>query len=786
MNEALKISGRGQIVPLFALMLAVLMGMAGLAIDVAHARSVAEDAQRAADAAALAGVVYLPGSTSNAETQAAALATANGFTDDGGKTTSIGYEPNTLNRELKVTITQKVKTSFLNVLGFGSITVVRSATATYNDPILMGAPDHMLGFAPYPTNAFAPTYPNTGTTQYPQGFWLEVRGPYTGFEHGDAFSPYFVTNGDKLMTSPSGHAPDNLVDQPNQQCSPYGNPAYGSDPQKGVPAQCFYAYPTATPIPSSTPIFTPTQGHAGFHWPPYTPSATATKQPTPTTIPSATPQPTQAYTMMQNPYYNAQNGGATAGQYGYNYIFTIPPSNKTVLLKVLDPYDECDYGGTGLPSGTTWSSGSGSTSVLAANGSATVSTSTLIDQCSVTGNNWGQNMPTTLRFTVFEPSTRTGDNMPVEPTSTLTGATLGPNGMTVPSNPLVAGADPAYSLSGTSAYGLHRFQWFTLGAVKNSSTRTEYVRISIEAVQDTVTTDAYANSFGNGGNNFALALCTDDSTDTSSMGDLTSTTEWMTADTSGTNPNLHCGDPNTDPTYKAFTVSGASANCPDGSNTCYRVNAREAMCIETLGAANPPSGGTAYFNAIIPLAEVDSHYRNSDLTIRLFDPGDVSLSGSDTNNLGIWGPEVDPKTVNPNFTEPYHLDLSTASGSGYSAAGWQRPAWWAGNSGTLCSGVSDYDADSYQDGGAPICPPLSATGVSTPVTVAQGGNHSLANGTWLQFHMVLPSTYLNGLQAGQDWWKVHYYLTCTSSCSAGDTTTWQVVSGSAPVHLIGQ
>ncbi|HVC82864.1 MAG TPA: Tad domain-containing protein, partial [Chloroflexota bacterium] len=52
-------ANRGQIVTIFALMILVIAGFAGMAIDLARARAVAEDAQRAADAGALAGVVYL-------------------------------------------------------------------------------------------------------------------------------------------------------------------------------------------------------------------------------------------------------------------------------------------------------------------------------------------------------------------------------------------------------------------------------------------------------------------------------------------------------------------------------------------------------------------------------------------------------------------------------------------------------------------------------------------------------------------------------------------------------
>jgi len=80
---------RGQVLPLAALMMVVLLGFAGLALDAGHLYLVARNAQNAADAAALAAGRSLttalqngpPGSSSNAAVQAAHdWAAANGFT----------------------------------------------------------------------------------------------------------------------------------------------------------------------------------------------------------------------------------------------------------------------------------------------------------------------------------------------------------------------------------------------------------------------------------------------------------------------------------------------------------------------------------------------------------------------------------------------------------------------------------------------------------------------------------------------------------------------------------
>ncbi len=62
-------------------MMIVLLGMGALGIDIAHLHQVKADAQKAADAAALAGAVYLPENETRRVSQARASRGKNGFTD---------------------------------------------------------------------------------------------------------------------------------------------------------------------------------------------------------------------------------------------------------------------------------------------------------------------------------------------------------------------------------------------------------------------------------------------------------------------------------------------------------------------------------------------------------------------------------------------------------------------------------------------------------------------------------------------------------------------------------
>ena len=127
----------------------------GLAIDFGHAQIVAQDEQRQ----------QMPPhwlepftfrTISQAQTQADSIAAANGFTDGcacGGKNVSVTIGPNTNagTRTLEVIVAEKVQMTFLQLFGIHTISVGRSAVATYDNPIELGAPDQYARFWPYPT-----------------------------------------------------------------------------------------------------------------------------------------------------------------------------------------------------------------------------------------------------------------------------------------------------------------------------------------------------------------------------------------------------------------------------------------------------------------------------------------------------------------------------------------------------------------------------------------------------------------------------------------------------------
>ena len=126
----------GILVPLIALV--------GLVIDLGWYQSNVLRVQRAADAAALAGVVLLPGRTSQGYTVAEAEAAKNGYTDGAVTTVTPLQDPGNP-RRLNVTITTRIDTFFARVVGFNTLEISRTGSAEFVRPVPMGSPQNYYG-----------------------------------------------------------------------------------------------------------------------------------------------------------------------------------------------------------------------------------------------------------------------------------------------------------------------------------------------------------------------------------------------------------------------------------------------------------------------------------------------------------------------------------------------------------------------------------------------------------------------------------------------------------------
>ena len=156
-----RLAARGQMLVLFVVSIFVLTGITAIVVDVSWYWANSLRVQRAADAAALAGVVWLPSNVNNkAFTTAAAEAKKNGYTAGGGVIVNpaIGTNP----RQLKVTISAPVGTFFMKIFGIPTITATRSAKAEFVLPVPMGSPQNYYGVGFFEGLAFGGAISSTG------------------------------------------------------------------------------------------------------------------------------------------------------------------------------------------------------------------------------------------------------------------------------------------------------------------------------------------------------------------------------------------------------------------------------------------------------------------------------------------------------------------------------------------------------------------------------------------------------------------------------------------------
>jgi hypothetical protein len=206
----------GQIVVIFALMLTVLIGLVGIAIDTTYAWREELLVQRAADAASLAGVVYMPGNFNGASPSATSTAIAeagmNGFPNSSN---TISVKKVDLNPyELDVSITTQIPTFFSRIFGINTFTVTRLSKAVYVLPVPMGSPENYYGsFGQYKMctsssscDTSDTTVTLTGPSNEPmtaRGFWGSELTQGAAFQNGDAYLPKFNVPG----TPPTGTNP---------------------------------------------------------------------------------------------------------------------------------------------------------------------------------------------------------------------------------------------------------------------------------------------------------------------------------------------------------------------------------------------------------------------------------------------------------------------------------------------------------------------------------------------------------------------------------------------------
>jgi Flp pilus assembly protein TadG len=173
-------SDGGYIAVISVILAPVVFGISALTIDVGNWYFVAQNVQRAADAAALAGVTYMPGNLAQAKAVAISTAATNGFTT-GVDPEPVPGQPS----KLRVTITTTVTNTFGQLLGLDTTTVQRTAVANYQAPLPMGSPCNEFGNGPEPLLASA--NPRSANCAAAGQYWANVGSPQGTKISGDAY-----------------------------------------------------------------------------------------------------------------------------------------------------------------------------------------------------------------------------------------------------------------------------------------------------------------------------------------------------------------------------------------------------------------------------------------------------------------------------------------------------------------------------------------------------------------------------------------------------------------------
>jgi hypothetical protein len=189
-----------QAIVLVGLFLSALMALLGLAVDIAWYQINVDRMQRAADAGALAGVVYLPGNIAQAQTAALNEAKKNGYENGiGGVTVTAAPEPAN-DKIINVRVTAPVQTWFARLVGVNQFSGSRNARAEFVLPVPMGSPQDYYGINVVCANSDTP--PNCPQVPSavppgnlaPLGFFGGVEAKGTERQNGDAYSTYYNGN----------------------------------------------------------------------------------------------------------------------------------------------------------------------------------------------------------------------------------------------------------------------------------------------------------------------------------------------------------------------------------------------------------------------------------------------------------------------------------------------------------------------------------------------------------------------------------------------------------------
>ncbi len=223
---------RGAVAILVVVMIPVMILLTALAVDVGRWYVEAARVQKAADAAALGAVTFMPNSlgdasstSGTAQSTARSISSVNGYPNSGTSTVTV-FSPAGFPTRVGVTVGSTVTNIFGRIFGNPTTTIARTAVADYAAPTIMGSPCNALGNQPVSTLGAA--LPNGSVIQTTSslcstdpGYWLRMAGPATYKSNGDRYA----TKG--CSTTPTGNDPQCISNLNDDYAVSKGGGYYG-------------------------------------------------------------------------------------------------------------------------------------------------------------------------------------------------------------------------------------------------------------------------------------------------------------------------------------------------------------------------------------------------------------------------------------------------------------------------------------------------------------------------------------------------------------------------------
>ena len=728
---------RGQVLAIFAASIFLFVAILAIVVDVSWYWANSLRVQRAADAAALAGVVWLPGNVSQGVTTAKAEATMNGFTDTVNGVSVTPTQDATNDRQLDVTISAPVNTFFMRLFGINTITATRSSKAEYVLPVPMGSPQNYYG--------------DFGLVRHPNGYYTktttstqQVNGN-TSLNKGTSVGSGWTNPGNADATTNTSYATSGSTSGANQSWNTFNFQSGTSVPNDPtlvideIQVQTRAFLQSGSGTPTNCQIDTALSWTGGTNW------TTATSQVLTTTK--------TLYTLNTSPSWGAHTW--TYSQF----------SNTNFRLRLT--YTK------GAGCGASWQA---AVDTLQAqvffHTIQTITTNTNIPDSNLTDpyanaltpqGFWGTIISegsASINGDIYAPyyDTRTSSTNPSYSTNYYNYDVEMPAGS---SNGELWIYDAPFCAGGGAQYGTGD-RWFSGNAGTSAFYDLYDTNLSTDTGDDTLVWSS-GNTFketstfsdpdmnGSGGTSCARsATVTAGQGDPGSDGFGTQCTASLTSGIdchlrwyeipatlqggkiyrlhiSSTDPNNASAQLNADGHNSFALWSTASGGTP----RVYGVGAMETF--EPL-----PGGGASIFY----LAQIEAVHAGKTMRVRLWDPGDTSPL-------------------------PASLKILQPTVTGYTPATFSWTAQKVNSSGQSCTG--------------------SGTNV-TSVTTNVGSTTGTFNGCWLIITIPLPGTYdaptPPGETHGGGWWKIEYDMGGSSSSSAVDLTTFQVDLIGNPVHLV--